>query len=72
MQIADACKTLDNHGNSTDAIDNGLPIIKELVEKYQANIKQTRTILKIGIVNALEIYTDGNNNPKEVKVLTKK
>ena len=64
MQIADGCKQLDNQKNSTHAINIGLPIIKDLVNNYKADINQTRTILKIGIVNALQIYTYQNNKPQ--------
>ena len=72
MYIADACKKLDNEKKSTDAIKFGLPIINELVYKYKANINQTRTILKIGIVNALQIYRIGNNYPQHqiIDILT--
>lgn len=72
MQIADACKKLDNEKKSTYAINFGLPIINELVYKYKANINQTRTILKIGIVNALGIYRIDNNNPQHqiIDILT--
>jgi hypothetical protein len=87
MYIAHYCRVLDNQkyltdaADAADAIKYGLPIIKELVNKYKADIDQKRCIrIMIDVKekgirfpgnsvkvagSALDVYTFGNKNPQQ-------